>query len=112
MAFMLVAVTVGRLGTAGDGPAGRGLVTLAQVVMAVQLCVSHHGRMPMRRVHCHGRHLAQVLRLNDRMVHVVSLSRVLLHGHGVAGQATQGQQQNQEQGQKASHGVNDSDGRG
>lgn len=62
----------------------------------------------------HGRHLAQRLGMTLAlfMAHGVGRRSVLLHGHGVACQTTQGQQQNHEQGEKTTHGLNDNDGRG
>lgn len=105
MAFMLVAVAVGGLGAAADGPC-RACLVVMRLYVGREAC--------MRMVHsgCHGGHFVQALRLNKRMSHVMGLVGVLLHGHGIACQAAQGQQQNQEQGEKATHGLNDSEGRG
>ena len=109
MAFMLVAVAVGGIGAAADGPCRACLVGRGHVVM--RLCVGREACMRVVRSLCHGGHFVQALRLHQRMSHVMGLVGVLLHGHGIACQAAQGQQQNQEQGEKATHGVNDSEGR-
>jgi hypothetical protein len=77
----------------------------------MRLCVGREACMRVVRSGCHGGHFVQAWRLHQRMSHVMGLVGVLLHGHGIACQAAQGQQQNHEQGEKATHGLN-SEGRG
>ena len=98
MAFMLVAIAAGCICAASGGCIGRSFMVRAHVVMQV-----------LR----HGHHLAQRLGMTLAlfMAHGVGGRSVLLHGHGVACQTTQGQQQNHEQGEKTTHDLNDNDGR-
>ena len=114
MAFMLVAIAVCGVGTANGGGASCRALVRTPVVMAGRPAIRHGGRMPVMQAVIHGSRLVQRLSmpLGLLMAHMVGLIRVLLHGHGVACQAAQGQQHNHEQREKTTHEVNDSEGRG
>ena len=114
MAFMLVAIAVCGVGTASGGGISCGALVRTPVVLAGRPAIGHGGLMPVMQAVIHGRRPVQRLSvpLGLLMAHMVSLIRVLLHGHGVACQTAQGQQKNHEQREKAAHGVNDSEGRG